>query len=103
MTCASRVFLLESVVHHSFEIQGRPKVPQVEIVLTPSIAIARIDRLGQTRPTEGPLLVLPLLRFVHNRSLLSQCIATMLRVCFSFAIVVNTRNLMCYFNRNGGA
>ncbi|KAI0246671.1 SNF2 family N-terminal domain-containing protein [Lactifluus subvellereus] len=37
VTCASRVFLLESVVHHSFEIQ----------------AIARIDRLGQLRPTEG--------------------------------------------------
>ncbi|KAF9484752.1 hypothetical protein BDN70DRAFT_849017 [Pholiota conissans] len=36
VTCACRVFLLESVVHHSFEIQ----------------AIARIDRLGQTRPTE---------------------------------------------------
>ncbi|KAF8153782.1 SNF2 family N-terminal domain-containing protein [Crassisporium funariophilum] len=36
LTCASRVFLLESVVQHSFEIQ----------------AIARIDRLGQTRPTE---------------------------------------------------
>ncbi|PPQ99586.1 hypothetical protein CVT24_005165 [Panaeolus cyanescens] len=34
--CASRVFLLESVVQHSFEVQ----------------AIARIDRLGQTRPTE---------------------------------------------------
>ncbi|KAK0200494.1 SNF2 family N-terminal domain-containing protein [Desarmillaria ectypa] len=36
ITCASRVFLLESVVHHGFEVQ----------------AIARIDRLGQTRPTE---------------------------------------------------
>ncbi|KAF9007147.1 SNF2 family N-terminal domain-containing protein [Cyathus striatus] len=36
ITCASRVFLLESVVHHSFEVQ----------------AIARIDRMGQTRPTE---------------------------------------------------
>ncbi|KAF9064876.1 SNF2 family N-terminal domain-containing protein [Rhodocollybia butyracea] len=36
VTCASRVFLLESVVHHGFEIQ----------------AIARIDRLGQTRATE---------------------------------------------------
>ncbi|PFH49282.1 hypothetical protein AMATHDRAFT_148016 [Amanita thiersii Skay4041] len=36
ITCASRVFLLESVVHHNFEIQ----------------AIARIDRMGQTRPTE---------------------------------------------------
>lgn len=36
VTCASRVFLLESVVHHSFEIQ----------------AIARIDRMGQTRATE---------------------------------------------------
>ncbi|KAF9039897.1 SNF2 family N-terminal domain-containing protein [Panaeolus papilionaceus] len=34
--CASRVFLLESVVQHSFEVQ----------------AIARIDRLGQTKPTE---------------------------------------------------
>ncbi|KAL1692669.1 SNF2 family N-terminal domain-containing protein [Schizophyllum commune] len=36
VTCASRVFLLESVVHHGFEIQ----------------AIARIDRMGQQRPTE---------------------------------------------------
>ncbi|KAG6852711.1 hypothetical protein C0991_009638 [Blastosporella zonata] len=36
ITCASRVFLLESVVHHGFEIQ----------------AIARIDRMGQTRRTE---------------------------------------------------
>jgi len=36
VTCASRVFLVESVVQHSFEIQ----------------AIARIDRMGQTRPTE---------------------------------------------------
>ncbi|KAJ7180438.1 SNF2 family N-terminal domain-containing protein [Mycena filopes] len=36
ITCASRVFLLESVVHHGFEIQ----------------AIARIDRMGQKRPTE---------------------------------------------------
>ncbi|TFK32939.1 SNF2 family N-terminal domain-containing protein [Crucibulum laeve] len=36
VTCASRVFLLESVVHHSFEVQ----------------AIARIDRMGQTRATE---------------------------------------------------
>ncbi|KAF8630101.1 hypothetical protein AX17_005497 [Amanita inopinata Kibby_2008] len=36
ITCASRVFLLESVVHHNFEIQ----------------AIARIDRMGQTRSTE---------------------------------------------------
>ncbi|KAJ7636011.1 SNF2 family N-terminal domain-containing protein [Mycena polygramma] len=36
ITCASRVFLLESVVHHGFEIQ----------------AIARIDRMGQTRSTE---------------------------------------------------
>jgi len=36
VTCASRVFLLESVVLHSFEVQ----------------AMARIDRLGQLRPTE---------------------------------------------------
>ncbi|THG95740.1 hypothetical protein EW026_g5964 [Hermanssonia centrifuga] len=36
VTCASRVFLVESVVHHAFEIQ----------------AIARIDRMGQSRPTE---------------------------------------------------
>ncbi|KAI1790830.1 SNF2 family N-terminal domain-containing protein, partial [Ganoderma leucocontextum] len=36
VTCASRVFLVESVVHHAFEVQ----------------AIARIDRMGQTRPTE---------------------------------------------------
>ncbi|KAH8114834.1 SNF2 family N-terminal domain-containing protein [Phellopilus nigrolimitatus] len=36
VTCASRVFLTESVVQHSFELQ----------------AIARIDRMGQTRPTE---------------------------------------------------
>ncbi|THU89639.1 hypothetical protein K435DRAFT_760893 [Dendrothele bispora CBS 962.96] len=36
VTCASRVFLLESVVHHGFELQ----------------AIARVDRMGQTKPTE---------------------------------------------------
>lgn len=36
VTCASRVFLVESVVNHAFEVQ----------------AIARIDRMGQTRPTE---------------------------------------------------
>ncbi|KAI0697783.1 SNF2 family N-terminal domain-containing protein [Cytidiella melzeri] len=36
ITCASRVFLVESVVHHAFEVQ----------------AIARIDRMGQTKPTE---------------------------------------------------
>jgi len=36
VTCASRVFLVESVVHHGFEVQ----------------AIARIDRMGQTKPTE---------------------------------------------------
>ena len=37
VTCASRVILVESVVNHAFELQ----------------AIARIDRMGQTRPTEG--------------------------------------------------
>ncbi|CAL1697614.1 unnamed protein product [Somion occarium] len=36
VTCASRVILVESVVNHAFELQ----------------AIARIDRMGQTRPTE---------------------------------------------------
>ncbi|KIY69814.1 hypothetical protein CYLTODRAFT_420375 [Cylindrobasidium torrendii FP15055 ss-10] len=36
ITCASRVFLLESVVQHAFEVQ----------------AIARIDRLGQRKETE---------------------------------------------------
>ncbi|KAH7911867.1 SNF2 family N-terminal domain-containing protein [Hygrophoropsis aurantiaca] len=36
VTCASRVFLVESVVNHGFEVQ----------------AIARIDRMGQTLPTE---------------------------------------------------
>ncbi|KAI0078425.1 hypothetical protein K474DRAFT_1594151 [Panus rudis PR-1116 ss-1] len=36
VTCASRVILVESVVNHAFEAQ----------------AIARIDRMGQTRPTE---------------------------------------------------
>ncbi|KIK38243.1 hypothetical protein CY34DRAFT_402958 [Suillus luteus UH-Slu-Lm8-n1] len=36
VTCASRVFLVESVVNHGFEVQ----------------AIARIDRMGQTKPTE---------------------------------------------------
>jgi len=36
VTCASRVFLVESVVNHAFELQ----------------AIARIDRMGQTKPTE---------------------------------------------------
>ncbi|KAG1773736.1 SNF2 family N-terminal domain-containing protein [Suillus placidus] len=36
VTCASRVFLVESVVNHGFEVQ----------------AIARIDRMGQAKPTE---------------------------------------------------
>ncbi|KAJ8596441.1 hypothetical protein M405DRAFT_856497 [Rhizopogon salebrosus TDB-379] len=36
VTCASRMFLIESVVNHGFEVQ----------------AIARIDRMGQTKPTE---------------------------------------------------
>ncbi|PCH42935.1 hypothetical protein WOLCODRAFT_90057 [Wolfiporia cocos MD-104 SS10] len=36
VTCASRVFLVESVVHHAFELQ----------------AIARIDRMGQKNATE---------------------------------------------------
>jgi E3 ubiquitin-protein ligase SHPRH len=36
VTCASRVFLVESVVNHAFELQ----------------AIARVDRMGQTRSTE---------------------------------------------------
>ncbi|KAK7680847.1 hypothetical protein QCA50_016157 [Cerrena zonata] len=36
VTCAARVILVESVVNHAFELQ----------------AIARIDRMGQTRPTE---------------------------------------------------
>ena len=59
LTCASRVFLLESVVQHSFEIQGtygRCQTSLFVIKLKPefrSTAIARIDRLGQTRPTEG--------------------------------------------------
>lgn len=47
ITCASRVFLLESVVQHGFEVQ----------------AIARIDRLGQTRPTEG---IFVLFRELHE-------------------------------------
>lgn len=56
LTCASRVFLLESVVQHSFEIQGTcgcvEQVYSWKLNLC-STAIARIDRLGQTRPTEG--------------------------------------------------
>ncbi|OCH83870.1 hypothetical protein OBBRIDRAFT_786844 [Obba rivulosa] len=36
VTCAQRVFLVESVVNHAFEVQ----------------AIARIDRMGQQKPTE---------------------------------------------------
>lgn len=64
ITCASRVFLLESVVHHNFEIQ----------------AIARIDRLGQTKPTEGVLH-----QIGHNCSMTIafQCIATMLKTPLS--------------------
>jgi E3 ubiquitin-protein ligase SHPRH len=41
VTCASRVFLLESVVNHAFELQ----------------AIARVDRMGQRRETEGDVKV----------------------------------------------
>ena len=46
VTCAARVILVESVVNHAFELQ----------------AIARIDRMGQTRPTEG----LPPASLPHN-------------------------------------
>ena len=58
VTCASRVFLLESVVHHSFEIQGwlseTLSVPSINFLTRLyTVAIARIDRLGQLRPTEG--------------------------------------------------
>lgn len=58
VTCASRVFLLESVVHHSFEIQGwlseMLSVPSINFLTRLcTVAIARIDRLGQLRPTEG--------------------------------------------------
>jgi E3 ubiquitin-protein ligase SHPRH len=54
VTCACRVFLLESVVHHSFEIQGESEFLSCLVFLSHiCTAIARIDRLGQTRPTEG--------------------------------------------------
>jgi E3 ubiquitin-protein ligase SHPRH len=56
VTCASRVFLLESVVHHAFEVQGRRACSNLDhaLAFTGTLtAIARIDRMGQTRPTEG--------------------------------------------------
>ncbi|THH15865.1 hypothetical protein EW146_g4683 [Bondarzewia mesenterica] len=43
VTSASRVFLLESVVHHSLSINSP---------FAWYVSIARIDRMGQTRPTE---------------------------------------------------
>ncbi|KAJ6504820.1 SNF2 family N-terminal domain-containing protein [Mycena vitilis] len=55
ITCASRVFLLESVVHHGFEIQGAVADHRCNCQLTQTgliPAIARIDRMGQTRSTE---------------------------------------------------
>jgi E3 ubiquitin-protein ligase SHPRH len=54
VTCASRVFLVESVVNHGFEVQGR-FVPGLNVTIISPItaAIARIDRMGQTKPTEG--------------------------------------------------
>ncbi|KAF8870912.1 SNF2 family N-terminal domain-containing protein [Gymnopilus junonius] len=53
VTCASRVFLLESVVQHSFEYKVKWKLSLSSSEPYPYLlAIARIDRLGQTRPTE---------------------------------------------------
>lgn len=54
--CASRVFLTESVVQHLFELQGLilSRFSKMAVVLSfIPLAIARIDRMGQTRPTEG--------------------------------------------------
>lgn len=46
---------MESVVHHAFEVQGMkfscPPLSHTHSYSTPT-AIARIDRMGQTRPTE---------------------------------------------------
>ncbi|KAH0834113.1 hypothetical protein J3R83DRAFT_11401 [Lanmaoa asiatica] len=52
VTCASRVFLLESVVNHGFEVQGNLCFVGIGLSLNHELAIARIDRLGQTRETE---------------------------------------------------
>lgn len=55
VTCASRVFLVESVVNHGFEVQGWfvSGLNMRTISLIHRAAIARIDRMGQTKPTEG--------------------------------------------------
>lgn len=59
VTCASRVFLVESVVHHGFEVQGEYHLPGVCFVFNGVFpAIARIDRMGQKKPTEGEIHVL---------------------------------------------
>lgn len=40
VTCASRVFLLESVVHHSFEIQGKSWKPSPFLRHLPNRALS---------------------------------------------------------------
>ena len=74
ITCASRVFLLESVVHHSFEVQ----------------AIARIDRLGQTRPTEG----------IHVKQIFESPLTIFLVYCY-YAEDTVERNILDLAARKG--
>ncbi|EJD53059.1 hypothetical protein AURDEDRAFT_180640 [Auricularia subglabra TFB-10046 SS5] len=52
VTCAQRVFLVEPVVNHAFEVQGASLPKGSHVVLTLFIAISRIDRMGQTHNTE---------------------------------------------------
>jgi len=53
VTCAQRVFLVEPVVNHSFEVQGASlRSTRSILVLMARLAISRVDRMGQTQNTE---------------------------------------------------
>lgn len=78
-------------MHHSFEVQGvRYYLDRALFLLMPLLAIARIDRMGQTRPTEGN----------HSRVLVSLPHACFLVYCY-YAEDTVERNILDLAARQG--